>query len=86
MQFKPSHSMLLLLLVVLVNVFAQVTAGIPRRVRRAHELQTNQARELPPTFSIVQPEVFFVSYGSGAQNTNSEVKIIPQTFRHQQVS
>uniref|UniRef100_A0A182VWF5 Uncharacterized protein n=1 Tax=Anopheles minimus TaxID=112268 RepID=A0A182VWF5_9DIPT len=85
MQFKPSRSMLLLLLVILVNVFAQGTAGIPHRVRRANELQTNQARELPPTFSVVQPEVFFVSYGGGANNANSEVNIIPQTFRHQQV-
>uniref|UniRef100_A0A182WS78 Uncharacterized protein n=1 Tax=Anopheles quadriannulatus TaxID=34691 RepID=A0A182WS78_ANOQN len=72
----------LLLLIVLVNAFALVTAGIPRRVRRANEPQTYQARELPPTFSVVQPEVFFVSYGGGASSRNGDVKITPQTIRY----
>lgn len=139
MQFKRSLTIVpLLLLIVLVNAFALVTAGIPRRVRRgkcwrpprplmdagvhifiirkqdapsgfdgfgvnepaahywscrvgltyvpsvlsANEPQTYQARELPPTFSVVQPEVFFVSYGGGASNRNGDVKITPQTIRY----
>uniref|UniRef100_A0AAG5D1V8 Uncharacterized protein n=1 Tax=Anopheles atroparvus TaxID=41427 RepID=A0AAG5D1V8_ANOAO len=90
MQLKPYFAAAFIFVVVVVgNLVLGATAGIPQRVRRApmfSHILALQANEQPPTFTVVQPEVFFVSYGGSNSRIDSSVKTAPQTIRQQPIA